>query len=782
MASERAERRLVKRAAWRAARVVDIDTNPLEARRRRQRVWLRVGLPVGCVALVIAATLAIALYAHYANRRGVLALSDELLVALETRTSLEVAAFLTPAAREVTIAADMIKTETDDPVPQVRAFGLGALRAIPWIDLVSLGDADGNYLGIRRTEDGGAEIKTIRNTPGPRTTTLTRLAPDGRETGRTRMADDGFDPRTRNWYQGALSIDPAYWTDVYIFFTRRAPGITVAQGHRAANGQTYVIGLDITLAALSDFLASLKIGRRGRAVLIDDTGKLIAAPTGAAVVREVDGNLVTSAIDQLGDPVLIRTFDQFRVEGPGRRIIEIGDEKYITTASRVGVTGQHWNLLVVVPEDDFTGFVAVNQRNALLMSLGVVAIAGLLGALLVRQGLRADRGTRLLLERQRAFERQSAAFSRLAGDVALFDPTQAPPRALTETLADVTQARRASVWRLGTGTVRCEDSFERDSAGHVDGFEIHRDELPQLFPLLLAGETIEVADAARDRRTAELHRVLMSPLGSRRLLAVPVHHGARVVGSIWLEDAAAGEETREFVRAAANMVALRMEDAVEHAPRAEAAPVRVPAPTPAGTRSFVADLRTRRIDAAGLHAEVFTDVTVMVLQFTDSEAMAARCADAERALSDEIACALQEIATSRDVPYLKIVGHEAVAAVGFGPDDQGAPLAIADMAVTLRDRCIQLYEDSDRAQDVRIGIDCGPAIGCAIGREPRVFNLWGDAVRTAHAMAASAWPGTVQISQTAYERLRHDFLFRPRGRFYLPRVGEAQTFVLAGRP
>ncbi len=106
---------------------------------------------------------------------------------------------------------------------------------------------------------------------------------------------------------------------------------------------------------------------------------------------------------------------------------------------------------------------------------------------------------------------------------------------------------------------------------------------------------------------------------------------------------------------------------------------------------------------------------------------------------------------------------------------------VADAAVAMRDRCIALYEDMDRLQDVRIGIDCGIAIGCAVGDEPRVFNLWGEAVRAAHSMAASALPGTVQITQAAYERLRHDFLFRPRGRFYMPHIGEVQTFVLAGR-
>jgi hypothetical protein len=48
-------------------------------------------------------------------------------------------------------------------------------------------------------------------------------------------------------------------------------------------------------------------------------------------------------------------------------------------------------------------------------------------------------------------------------------------------------------------------------------------------------------------------------------------------------------------------------------------------------------------------------------------------------------------------------------------------------------------------------------------------------------MALSALPGTIQVTEAAYERLRQEFLFRPRGSFYLPQVGEARTFILAGR-
>jgi len=55
-------------------------------------------------------------------------------------------------------------------------------------------------------------------------------------------------------------------------------------------------------------------------------------------------------------------------------------------------------------------------------------------------------------------------------------------------------------------------------------------------------------------------------------------------------------------------------------------------------------------------------------------------------------------------------------------------------------------------------------------------------VRTADIMAGSAiGAGSIQVSEAAYRLLRQQFLFRPRGSFYLPRVGAARTFVLASR-
>lgn len=769
-----------------SGQVVDIGADPLDERRRRRRAALRIGIPIGGVVLMIATILGIALYADRANRDGALALSNDLLATLENRIELAVSAYLDPPARAVRIARDTVRNNpVGDRIGMVEGFAASLLREIPQIDNLSFADGDGNYTMFRRGGAGGLDIKLIRNAPGPRSVVWLHHDAAGKEIGREETPDDDYDPRTRPWYMGALATDDLFWTGVYVFFTSRQPGITVAARYPLAEGRPYVFGADITLDALSKFLSTLEIGKSGRAVIIDDTGHLIAAPVGREMLRETKGELATARVDELSDTALTHAYDRFRVDGYGRRVIEVDGQRYISAVAPLKSGGRDWSLMIVVPENDFVGFVASSSRKALAMSLVIVVVAALLALLLMRQGLRADRGARLLLERQQAISRQSAAFAALASDPSLTDPTRRePPRGLTETLADVTGARRASLWRLTSGgrTLRCEDSFDHDTGGHIDGLELHRDELPQFFAQILTGGEMEIADAANDRRTSELHRVMMAPLGTHALLAVPVRRETQVVGVIWLEDAPHAADSRDFVRASANMVALRLAEASAAAVVGEPARAAVTAAAIRdGTRSFSAELRSRDIDAATIEAEVYSGVAVMALHFTDTMALAARRSAEERCLSHEIACGLQEIATRHNIPYLKIVGHAVVAAAGFAAGDTTAAAQIADVALAVRDHCIALFEETDRPQGFRIGIDCGVAIGSVVGSEPRVFNLWGDAVQTASAMADSALPGTVQATEAAYHRLRQDFLFRPRGSFYLPRVGAAQTFVLAAR-
>lgn len=762
--------------------VVDIAGDV--TRPRRRQVWLRVGIPIGGVALVIAAVLAIALYSERANRSGVLLLSDDLLTTLQQRISQQVTAYLDPATRAARLARDMTaRTTIVDPRSTLEAFAASALRQIPQIDAFYTGDATGNFMMVQRGAAGGADTKTILNTPGPRLVEWTRRDAGGQVIARERDPNDQFDPRTREWFQGALKSDDVYWTGVYVFFTRRIPGVTAAIRYHGTDGLDRVFGVDITLQALSDFLASLKIGRTGRAAIVDDTGHLIAAPDATHVLRGSGGQLTTARVDQIDDPVLAAAYDHFRVQGYGRRVIMVDDEPFVSIVSRLPASGGDWSLLMIAPEQDFTSFVARNGRRTLLLSLIVVALSAILAALLVRQGLRADRTARLLTERGRAIEQQNVAFSRLARLPNLFDKTQqAPVQEMTQSLVDLTGAQRASVWHLleSSQQLLCEDVYDRDSGGHSAGLRLTRAESPQMFAALESGEVIEAPDAASDRRTAELYRTLLHDSHSRSVFVAPVRVEDRTIGSIMLEDASHVSDAHEFILLAADLIALRMRGAADSPTAMRSDAVQLPE-SAMGERSLTAELVLRGLEGP-LAAEVFASAAVMAVRFSDARALASRDASSDTTLADRIAAMMQDVAAAHSIPYMKLLGHEVIAAAGLTADDASAIVRIADAAIAIREHCLEQFEVCGHPPQFRIGIDCGVAIGSHVGRQPRMFNLWGEAVRTASRMAeAGTGPGTIQVSESAYRRLREQFLLRLRGRFYVPQAGAEQTFVLGGR-
>src|SRR5215472_11686993 len=83
--------------------VIDLDADPLALRRERRRAMRRIGVPVLGVVLMIAVILAIAFYASRANRAGALALSDDVLTALDARIADQVTHYFEIPTRQLAV-------------------------------------------------------------------------------------------------------------------------------------------------------------------------------------------------------------------------------------------------------------------------------------------------------------------------------------------------------------------------------------------------------------------------------------------------------------------------------------------------------------------------------------------------------------------------------------------------------------------------------------------------------------------------------------------------------
>jgi len=803
-----------------AKELIDINLDGATRRQRLLRRLLRVGVPVGCVFFMIAAILTIAAYGYYSNRRDALVLSDTLLETLGGRIAEEVQDYLAPAQEAVNLVSNILSNPsigiTDHSA--LEPLGVQLLRTSPQLANFIIAPANGDFIMPKKMPDGSIDTKIIERTPEATRVTWIRRNKQGKVVGEETSIDDSYDARQRPWYRGAVKAHGLYWSDVYIFFTDQTPGVTASMPVYDADGQFRgVLGADIKLVRLSNFLAGLEVGRNGRAMIIDGQGQLVAYPDVKHMIKRVDGVLKLMKLDELDDPVLTRAFNRFQVDGPGSRKLLVDGRHYLNAVISLPPTvGRNWSVMMVVAEDDFIGFVRKNFRTILLMTSVIVVLASILAGLLVFQGMRADRIAQQLLDHKQELEAQSRAFSELASRAVVFDPDNTEALGeITEIVTTAVAVRRSSVWHFAAGGKQlvCDDCYDRESKGHTRGTIFERNEFPKLFEVLQKGEEIISSDVAADAELPQLYQVYLQPLDCRSLLAVPVVHHGQTAATIWFEHEgkARSWELSEisFARAIAGMLALRFSvdqrefplpgppqavagsgensDMGKKQPEKPVIPARhVPREAHQAGRNrpgLLSDLLADRGYARpGLEADVFVDVSVLVLRFTEPFSLAQRFdEDAGTTAFDEIIAHFEQLVDSQRLDYGRVLNDQLVCAAGLGDNSKAHTRIIADVALSMQEHCTRLFADLDKPMAFRIGIDRGAVIGSLLGRQRKFYNIWGDAVDGAVKMADTGIVGAIHAGEAVYRRLQADFVFTVRGRYYLKNVGEVSTYLLTGR-
>jgi len=765
------------------------------------RGWRRLvvgGAPMLAVVLVMVIGGVIASYVYDTNRRGAVTLSNDLLDAIDQRIAIQMGAYLAPAEQFLE-SARAIGGERGvfDGALATEPFVLATLGKHPQIAGFSYGDPEGNFLYISRNAGGGLDTKLVDRRNGGHRVAWTRRNEQGEVVGNSEDPDDTFDPRTRSWYVGAQNEGHAFWTTPYIFFTVKRPGITYALPQYAANRRLVaVLGIDIELSALSSFLKNLEIGLHGKALVIDAKGRVIAFPSDSWVANPKEGASLPQ-LDELGDPMLTRIYNQLKVEGFSRKLLNFGSQRIIVSSGALkALTGRNWSVLIVAPESDFLGFVASSGRLALALSVVVFLLMAALAVLMMWRSMLAERRDRAAFERHRALEARAQTLAELAATSNLMDRS-APDgvREATEQAAEICQAKRVGAWYLAAGgrTLVCEDNFDSTARAHTAGIELHRDEFPRLFAALEALAEIDAPIARDDPRTEELAVLYLQPFGIEGVHISPIHSGKRLLGMLKVEDPARTERNdgvAEFCLALASLFALRYLPAGDAAPSAAAR-------APADSRE-IAEQRVERalgdrrvaLQRRLLHFSMSADdlasghvesAAVAVIRMPDWLSVARRAEGGDRARMDAVIDEIQRAVAASGVGYATLLDDQVVlVAASDGLPSAGANARlVATAALDVRDRLVELTGGWGEGSEFRIAIDVGSIMASVFG-DGADHNLWGGAIAVAKVLAASGGRRAITVSEAAYHLLSADFLFRQRGSYFLPETGPMRTFVLAG--
>lgn len=204
-----------------------------------------------------------------------------------------------------------------------------------------------------------------------------------------RIEVNAYDPRTRPWYQGAINSRQMVWSPIYLFVARPILGITASVPIYSEAGDLQgVLGVDLTLSQIGDFLRQLTIAKTGQAFILEQSGQLVATSTAEMPYIPTDKGQQRIHATQSENPILRRAFEELKrkypnaADIPNYQQIQLdwdGATQYIQITKLTSKQGLNWLLVVVVSEADFRDRININTRNTIVLCALALIFASLTG-------------------------------------------------------------------------------------------------------------------------------------------------------------------------------------------------------------------------------------------------------------------------------------------------------------------------------------------------------------------------------------------------------------------
>ncbi len=317
------------------------------------------------------------IWGTYVRSRDTILINSEDLILQAARESEErVLAYLEPAARTVR-QLDRLHTQSStdlDDFTTAEGLLFALQHAQPEISMLGYGAEDGRFLMVERTTEGAIWTKEVAPELGA---TWRQRAPSGGLADVTATESDptdAYDPRVRPWYQAARAADGLIWTDVYVFWSRKEPGITVA-----VPVDEGVVSADVRLRELSGFLESLNLSNNSVAFIIDHRGHLIATSEGEALLTGrslvAAAASVTPSIAALTAAPSVQSFIAGS-DAPSQTVrFSVAEAPHIGGLVPLSISAEReWLIGVAAPESDFLGALHdANRRNAIIGAILMLA-------------------------------------------------------------------------------------------------------------------------------------------------------------------------------------------------------------------------------------------------------------------------------------------------------------------------------------------------------------------------------------------------------------------------
>ncbi len=250
------------------------------------------------------------------------------------------------------------------------------------IEYLYFGDENGNFMGVQKYLDGRTVVK-FRDWYSAPNREIYLLDHQGNRTEFLKSSE--YDPRTRPWYQETIKAQAPTWSSIYVSadlgMLQITPAIPVYDASDRLRG---VLGINLMLAQISEFLNAIEISESGEAFIIERNGDLVASSTLESPFTQTKGEPERLNALNSQEPAIQLTMQQLlkelktldNIDNSQHFIFKINGEKQLVQISPIkDKRGLNWLIVVVIPRGDFTEHINANTRTTIALSVVALLVA-----------------------------------------------------------------------------------------------------------------------------------------------------------------------------------------------------------------------------------------------------------------------------------------------------------------------------------------------------------------------------------------------------------------------
>ena len=282
---------------------------------------------------------------------------------------------------EIAIASNNLNKEE---ISELKEYLWQQIQLFDSVTGVYFGNERGDFIEFERREE--EIIFWLKNSSTNFDTKLYKLDKQGNPT--ELVETKNYDPRLRPWYKTAKISGKPTWSEIYQFFHPKNLGITLTIPIYSEIGQLYgVLGLDLTLLQIGDFMQTLEVSKSGRAFIMEPSGEIVATSVATELNLPVTeplfafnskDTLIREAAKYLQD----RQEDLDRLETHQKFTFLVNDRPIqLEVLPLKDSWGLDWLIVVAIPEADFMEEINANTRTTAVLCIISLAIATIVAIL-----------------------------------------------------------------------------------------------------------------------------------------------------------------------------------------------------------------------------------------------------------------------------------------------------------------------------------------------------------------------------------------------------------------